>query len=109
MTALAAPKGRLGNGQLRRQVAEYLADHPGPRKTGEIVKALDRSAGAVLPQKFVVLKQVVLRSPQRRVAQIVVEAADRGASRERQPATRRFAHSVRGVRPARSERSRRRR
>ena len=29
----AAPKGRLGNGQLRRQVAEYLADHPGPCKT----------------------------------------------------------------------------
>ena len=41
------PKGRLGNGQLRRQVAEYLADHPGPCKTGEIAKALDRSAGAV--------------------------------------------------------------
>ena len=36
----AAPKGRLGNGQLRRQVAEYLADHPGPCKTGEIAKAL---------------------------------------------------------------------
>ncbi len=48
MTApAAAPKGRLGNGQLRRQVAEYLADHPGPCKTGEIAKALDRSAGAV--------------------------------------------------------------
>jgi len=50
MTAPAAPaalKGRLGNGQLRRQVAQYLADHPGPRKTGEIAKALDRSAGAV--------------------------------------------------------------
>jgi len=48
MTAPAAPaKGRLGNGQLRRQVAEYLADHPGPCKTGEIAKALDRSAGAV--------------------------------------------------------------
>ena len=50
MTAPAAPaalKGRLGNGQLRRQVAEYLTDHPGPRKTGEIAKALDRSAGAV--------------------------------------------------------------
>ena len=45
--APAAPKGRLGNGQLRRQVAEYLADHPGPRKTGEIAKALARSAGAV--------------------------------------------------------------
>jgi nitric oxide reductase NorQ protein len=45
--APAAPKGRLGNGQLRRQVAEYLTDHPGPRKTGEIAKALDRSAGAV--------------------------------------------------------------
>ena len=43
----AAPKGRLGNGQLRRQVAEYLADHPGPRKVGEIAKALDKSAGAV--------------------------------------------------------------
>jgi nitric oxide reductase NorQ protein len=46
-TAPAAPKGRLGNGQLRRQVAEYLTDHPGPCKTGEIAKALDRSAGAV--------------------------------------------------------------
>src|SRR6266851_4032507 len=45
--APAAPKGRLGNGQLRRQVAEYLADHPGPCKTGEIAKALGRSAGAV--------------------------------------------------------------
>jgi MoxR-like ATPase len=45
--APAAPKGRLGNGQLRRQVAEYLTDHPGPCKTGEIARALDRSAGAV--------------------------------------------------------------
>jgi len=43
----AAPVGRLGNGQLRRQVAEYLADHPGPCKTGEIARALARSAGAV--------------------------------------------------------------
>src|SRR5580704_14255993 len=43
----AAPMGRLGNGQLRRQVAEYLADHSGPCKTGEIAKALGRSAGAV--------------------------------------------------------------
>jgi hypothetical protein len=43
----AAPKGRLGNGQLRRQVAEYLADHPGPCKPGEIARALGRSAGAV--------------------------------------------------------------
>src|SRR5580692_4656333 len=50
MTAPAAPaasKGRLGNGQLRRQVAEYLTGHPGPCKTGEIAKALGRSAGAV--------------------------------------------------------------
>jgi nitric oxide reductase NorQ protein len=45
--APAAPKGRLGNGQLRRQVAQYLTDNPGPCKTGEIAKALDRSAGAV--------------------------------------------------------------
>ena len=43
----ATAPGRLGNGQLRRQVAEYLADHPGPCKTGEIAKALARSAGAV--------------------------------------------------------------
>ena len=43
----AAPKGRLGNGQLRRQVAEYLTDHPGPCKTGDIARALARSAGAV--------------------------------------------------------------
>jgi nitric oxide reductase NorQ protein len=43
----AAPQGRLGNGQLRRQVAEYLADNPGPCKTGDIAKALGRSAGAV--------------------------------------------------------------
>jgi nitric oxide reductase NorQ protein len=43
----AAPKGRLGNCQLRRQVAEYLTDHPGPCKTGEIAKALARSAGTV--------------------------------------------------------------
>jgi MoxR-like ATPase len=45
--ATAAPAGRLGNGQLRRQVAQYLADNPGPRKTGEVAKALGRSAGAV--------------------------------------------------------------
>ena len=45
--APAAPKGRLGNGQLRRQVAEYLTDHPGPCKTGDIARALARSAGAV--------------------------------------------------------------
>ncbi len=43
----ATAPGRLGNGQLRRQVAEYLADNPGPCKTGEIAKALARSAGAV--------------------------------------------------------------
>jgi nitric oxide reductase NorQ protein len=49
MTALTAPapSGRLGNGQLRRQVAEYLTDHPGPQKTGDIARALGRSAGAV--------------------------------------------------------------
>jgi nitric oxide reductase NorQ protein len=45
--APAAPKGRLGNGQLRRQVAEYLASHPGPRKAGDIARVLGRSAGAV--------------------------------------------------------------
>jgi hypothetical protein len=28
--APAAPKGRLGNGQLRRQVAGWLAARPGP-------------------------------------------------------------------------------
>jgi len=42
-----APKGRLGNGQLRRQVAEWLAARPGPHTPGEIAKDLGRSAGAV--------------------------------------------------------------
>jgi nitric oxide reductase NorQ protein len=43
----AAPAGRLGNGQLRRQVAEWLAARPGPHTPGEIAKDLGRSAGAV--------------------------------------------------------------
>lgn len=42
-----APKGCLGNGQLRRQVAEWLAARPGPHTVGEIAKDLSRSAGAV--------------------------------------------------------------
>jgi nitric oxide reductase NorQ protein len=42
-----APKGRLGNGQLRRQVAEWLAARPGPHTVDEIAKGLGRSAGAV--------------------------------------------------------------
>jgi MoxR-like ATPase len=46
--AIPAPaKGRLGNGQLRRQVAEWLAARPGPHTVGEIAKDLGRSAGAV--------------------------------------------------------------
>jgi nitric oxide reductase NorQ protein len=45
--APAAPKGRLGNGQLRRQVAEWLAARPGPHTVGEIARDLGRSAGAV--------------------------------------------------------------
>ena len=50
MTAPAIPapaKGRLGNGQLRRQVAEWLAARPGPHTPGQIAKDLGRSAGAV--------------------------------------------------------------
>jgi nitric oxide reductase NorQ protein len=51
MTAPAIPappvKGRLGNGQLRRQVAEWLSARPGPHTVGEIAKDLGRSAGAV--------------------------------------------------------------
>ena len=42
-----APKGWLGNGQLRRQVAEWLSARPGPHTVGEIAKDLGRSAGAV--------------------------------------------------------------
>jgi len=45
--APAAAKGRLGNGQLRRQVADWLAARPGPHTPGEIAKDLGRSAGAV--------------------------------------------------------------
>ena len=50
MTAPAIPApatGRLGNGQLRRQVAEWLAARPGPHTVGEIAKDPGRSAGAV--------------------------------------------------------------
>src|SRR5579859_7062627 len=39
--------GRLGNGELRRQVAAYLDENPGPHTPGQIAKALERSAGAV--------------------------------------------------------------
>jgi hypothetical protein len=42
-----AAMGRLGNGQLRRQVAEWLAARPGPHTVGEIAKDLGRSAGVV--------------------------------------------------------------
>jgi nitric oxide reductase NorQ protein len=42
-----APKGRLGNGQLRRQGAEWLAARPGPHTVGEVARDLGRSAGAV--------------------------------------------------------------
>jgi nitric oxide reductase NorQ protein len=47
--AISTPalKGRLGNGQLRRQVAEWLSARPGPHTVGEIAKGLGRSAGAV--------------------------------------------------------------
>src|SRR5260370_33727123 len=41
-----APKGRLGNGQLRRQVAEWLAAPPRPHTVGEIAKDLRPPAGA---------------------------------------------------------------
>src|SRR3984957_13717836 len=44
-----APKGRLGNGQLRRQVAGWLAARPDPHTVGEIAKDLGRSAGARSP------------------------------------------------------------
>jgi nitric oxide reductase NorQ protein len=51
MTSTTAPRttptGRLGNGELRRQVAAWLAANPGPHTPGEIAKALNRSAGAV--------------------------------------------------------------
>ena len=50
MTAPAIPApatGRLGNGELRRQVAEWLAARPGPQTVGEIAKDLGRSADAV--------------------------------------------------------------
>jgi nitric oxide reductase NorQ protein len=39
--------GRLSNGELRRQVAAWLDENPGPHTPGTIAKALDRSAGAV--------------------------------------------------------------
>jgi hypothetical protein len=47
ITPAPAASGRLGNGQLRRQVAAWLEANPGPRTPGEIARALNRSAGAV--------------------------------------------------------------
>src|SRR5450755_4013077 len=42
------PTGRLGQGELRRQVTAWLAARPGDACTpGEIARALGRSAGAV--------------------------------------------------------------
>ncbi len=42
------PTGRLGQGELRRQVTAYLAARPGDACTpGEIARALGKSAGAV--------------------------------------------------------------
>ena len=47
VSASATPR-RLGQGELRRQVAAHLAAYPGDAFTpGEIAKVLDRSAGAV--------------------------------------------------------------
>src|SRR5690349_14765127 len=48
-TAGAGVSGRLPNGELRRRVAGYLADHPGVEFTpGQIARALSaRSSGAV--------------------------------------------------------------
>jgi nitric oxide reductase NorQ protein len=51
MTTPTAPRmtatGRLGNGELRRQIAAWLDAHPGAHTPGTIAKALDRSSGAV--------------------------------------------------------------
>ena len=41
------PTGRLGQGELRRQVAAYLAATPGPRSATEVARDLCRSSGAV--------------------------------------------------------------
>jgi hypothetical protein len=48
MTAPAIPapaKGRLGNGQLRRQVAEWLAARPGPHTVGESAPTASGTVG----------------------------------------------------------------
>jgi nitric oxide reductase NorQ protein len=41
------PTGRLGQGELRRQVAAYLAATPGPHSATEVARDLCRSSGAV--------------------------------------------------------------
>ena len=77
-----APKGRLGNGQLRRQVAEWLAARPGPHTVGEIAKDLGRSAGAV-GNALTTLADRAEASPHRRQA-----AALRGQLRDRRRSRR---------------------
>ena len=67
MTAPAAPaalKGRLGNGQLRRQVAEYLADHPG----------LSRPA---IRRRSQLLRGALVRLPGRPASRALTSADDR--------------------------------
>jgi nitric oxide reductase NorQ protein len=46
-TTAATPSGRLGNGQLRRQVAAWLDANPGAHTPAAIARALNRSSGAV--------------------------------------------------------------
>ena len=86
-----APKGRLGNGQLRRQVAEWLAARPGPHTVGEIAKDLGRSAGAVG-------NALTTLADRAEAARITGQAAAlRGQLRDRRRSRR---HHPEGTRPA---------
>ena len=89
MTAPAIPapaaKGRLGNGQLRRQVAEWLAARPGPHTVGEIAKDLGRSAGAVGNALTTLADRAEAGRHRRQAAALRGQRRDRRRSRRHHP------------------------
>ncbi|WP_395111383.1 AAA family ATPase [Actinomadura sp. SCN-SB] len=91
MTSSASGGSRLGQGELRRRVAEHLATFPGAAFTpGEIARVLGRSSGAVGNALDTLVdhghaEQVVVR-PRRYRATATTEIAARAATVRRAPA-----------------------
>jgi nitric oxide reductase NorQ protein len=92
--ARRTPTGRLGQGELRRQVAAHLAANPGGHTPGQVARALgDRSSGAVVNALETLVASghavQVSTKPRRFAATSTTKDAARGASppRPHAPAT----------------------